>query len=366
MNRKFSKFSLILWGLFFSILLFSNVAYSHQIFVRNLIGKTTGALNTVPLPSKIKASSDYVPLFRIDITTNSGDASYVLKIVTVTLVNVVNFSSNTDLQPLISDGVTIFKDPQNGNYTFGIATTTWDGASSETKLTPDSITSVSLSSFSWSVRFAFSGANQPDAAVNSNKLYTFYICVKTADVSNGDQFHTDSNVSIDIAGSTFTITADAFPNMTADTISPAFQLAYSVNPTGGTSLTVANNDTYNIYSTTEVSNILPHQENNSISLRVTLGESNNSLSDTGIFSLYDLFTLDTSAIDGSNALNTKSISYNGSNEFTINYTLVSSTINQPSTPLPFRIKVRDAAGNESAYDESFYCYIDRTAPAEVT
>ena len=90
------------------------------------------------------------------------------------------------------------------------------------------------------------------------------------------------------------------------------------------------------------------------------------MTNNGIVPLNDLIILDTTGIDGGNPSNIKSVFYLGSlgpNEFSINYTIIQTSVNSPTTAIPLKIKVRDAAGNETEFDDSFRCFIDRTKPS---
>ncbi|HLD29639.1 MAG TPA: hypothetical protein VJC03_04810, partial [bacterium] len=56
--------------LLISFFLFSSALYSFDVDVVDMVGRVAGSTSTVALPASVKASSDWVPLFRIDISTN--------------------------------------------------------------------------------------------------------------------------------------------------------------------------------------------------------------------------------------------------------------------------------------------------------
>jgi len=337
----------------------SGMVYGHNITVTNMVGLSSGTYNIVPLPTKIKASSDYVPLFRINVTSNSVASPYQMQAVSFTITNVSGFQFDRDIS-----AVALFKDsvyPASAG-----STNTW--STSETLMATSQLV-MPASGASASYRVVLTLTTPTDGNINNAfDEYTYYIAVKTtAGIPNGTQFSAKINALDDvittISASTFTVTSGAGSTLTADITPPSLTIAYNPNAATGTSLTVENQDSYNVFSTTDIY----ISANNTIALRVTLGEGTNSLSDTGIFNLNDLFTLDTSALDG-NLSRTKSITSAGGNVYNVLYSLLNttSTINSPSSPVAFKVKVRDAAGNETAWDSSFNCFIDRTQPATVT
>jgi len=372
---SYKKLYLVVLSLLFTAsTLFSFDVGRDNSGVIDLVGKPVGTHNTVPLPKKIKANSNWVPLCKIDISTqNPGNYLYAVKEVTVTIkANSASFDYLTDIADL-----KIFTDEKNGNYQTN-STTTWDSSiygSSIIESTTNVQTVVMKSSGTvgglgwWKLLITFSN---PVAVDQTNRWYTFYICIKTSpNLAGNEQFALRNNagdISINI-GSGGSENYDVVPNlpafttMTADTVAPILQVGYALDSDRGSSLTVWNYDQYNIYATTTDTdgNYQPNA-NNTINLQVTLTENGNSLTDNSIVPLDDLFTLDLSQIDG-NLSNTKSIS-NADYSYDINYTLNAAyvTISSPTTPIPIRIKVRDAAGNESQWDESYFCYIDRTKP----
>ena len=339
----------------------SNAVYGHNITVTNLVGLSTVTYNTVPLASKIKASSNYVPLFRINITSSPISSPYQLQAVTFTITNDSGFQFDRDIS-----AVALFKDSVYPGAAG--STNTWAGSSVET-LIPTSQIVMPASGASGSYRIVLALTTPTDANINNAfDEYTYYIAVRTsAGIPGGTQFSAKidaaNDVILTVSGSTITTASGSGTILTADLTPPSFSVAYSPNATSGTGLTVQNQDTYNVYSTTEICSTA----NNLIHLRVTLDENLNSLSDTNVYMLNSLFTLDTSALDG-NVSNTKDITTVGGNVYDIQYSLLNTTatINLPSSPVPIGLKVRDAAGNETAFDTSFNCYIDRTKPSVVT
>ena len=340
------------------VLLTSSMIFSFEIYVRDMVGKsTTYAHTTVPLPSVVKADSDWVPLCKIDISTDTLE-NYLLREITVTIRSEAGFDYNIDIKE-----ARVFYDNKNGEYNIAIATTTWDGSGTEKLIDVAPIVST-VSADVWKVNFKF-GDKAPEIS-NPYKWYTFYFCIKTSSqIANNDEFvlrNLAEDIVLDINGIIETPSPlPSFTSLTADTIPPQLVAAYSLNPTSGTTLTVYNFDTYNIYTTTTDANNI--DANNDINIKIKLTENNVSLSDNGIISLYDLIILDTSQIDSNNPSNIKSVSYLGSNEFRIDYTIIHTTVNSPTTAVPLKIKVRDAAGNETDWDDSFRCFIDRTKPA---
>lgn len=353
-----------------------NYGYAFQVTVQNMVGITSGTYNTIPLPAKIKASSDFVPLFRINLSTNASsfpisNNRYSIDIVTITIKGISNFNPTDDLLELTSDGLTLFKD---GPYA---STNTWGVSSSETKVlcgySPNTwATAGSTTTATWSVKMQPSSTLYLSDLASSSVNYTFYVCVKTSgNISDGDNFRAKidalGDVSVTIrdnvlaSSDTFKPAIIAVSTMTADTVAPIFQSVYSPNAASGDTLTVDNTATYNVYSTTDIYS----SASNTINVKVTLIDSYNMLTDTGLYPAGELFTLDTTAIDAAIS-NTKTVSGSGTNtEYTINYIINSSTINSETTALPLRIKVRDAAGNESSWDESFRLNLDRNKPSAV-
>ncbi|MFA5859661.1 MAG: Ig-like domain repeat protein [Elusimicrobiota bacterium] len=347
-----------------------------EVTVTNMVGITSGTYNTVALPSKIKAVSDYTPLFRINISSNAYNSgeSWTIECVTVTISNTQSFNPANDLFALNSGGLVLVAD--NANPAYLTSTNTWSGYSSETLVA----TSIYPTSWSgngpWQVKLTPSSALAIDQA---NRHYTYYVCIKTTStISNGDRFR----AQIDDAGEVEVVVKENAVSstvlvlqptsgangtiITADTSGPVIQPVNTPSPTTGTTPTVLNNDSFNIYTTSDV---LPTNAGarTKLSLNISLGatETAAALSDSGLYNLTDLFTLDTSAIDGK-VSNTLAVTDQGSGVFKLQYTITTTTVNAPTTQLPVRIKVRDAAGNESAWDETFYCIIDRGRPDVIT
>ncbi|MCX7716315.1 MAG: thrombospondin type 3 repeat-containing protein, partial [Endomicrobia bacterium] len=356
MNKKLKK---IFTFVITTHLLLLCIGYNFVINVYDMVGKssTTFVHTTVPLPSVTKATSDWIPLWKIDISTNIS-APFELKSITVTLIGVSNFEILKDISE-----IRILKDDKNGQL-ITTSTTTWNGASIEQVVNVSPIiTSSGTPGPFWRLYFSFTNEIPIDAP---NRWFTIYFCVKTSSqIPNTAQFrvrNTLGDITLNISNNIFTPTLPvAVSTMTADTIPPQFVASYTLNPTNGTSLTVFNFDTFNIYTTTTDAgnNVFA---DNSIQVKIKLTESDVSLSNNNIVPLADLIVLDTAEIDANNPVNFKSISYLGSNEFGITYTLIQTTINSPTIALPLKIKVRDAAGNETEWDNSFRCFIDRAKP----
>jgi len=348
------------------VLTTSSYMFSFEIYVRDMVGKTTSyAHTTVPLPSVVKANSDWVPLCKIDISTDTGNENYVLTAATITIRDLSNFDFFEDIS-----SIRLFYDDQSGNYTTA-STKTWYGSYKENlvDVAPVLISSgVQASTPYWKIYFEFTGGNRKNVGSSPNVWYTLYFCIKTSgQITNNDQFSLRTlpgDLVLDINGNTETPALPTFTKLAADTFPPQLVAAYSLNPENGTTLTVYNYDTYNIYTTTTDANN-PYA-NNDINIKIRLAESTSTMTNNGIVPLNNLIILDTAGIDGGNPSNIKSVFYLGSlgpNEFSINYTIIQTTVNSPTTAIPLKIKVRDAAGNETEFDGSFRCFIDRTKPS---
>jgi len=371
LRKKTQKSNLILGGkmvrftksllCFVAVSLFmAGSLFAQVVTVTNLVGVSTGIYTTVPLPSVIKASSNYAPLFRINVTTAAGN--YQITAVTFTITSGGGFQYDTDV-----NSVAIIKDASNP--VSWSSTNTWSGSETALAATTQVIPASGASGI-YTVILTLVTPADGDWTGNGQN-YTYYIALRTsANITHGDQFNAEldnaNEVIVTMSGESYSPTSSNGTVMTADTLAPVLQLAYEINSTSGTTKTVANNDMYNVFTTTDITTI-PGTGNNTVSLRVTLAGSDTfaNLTNTGVYPLSDLFTFDTTAIDAGLS-NTKIVSSNGGSEYRIDYVVTNSTINQQTTPSGIRIKVRDAAGNESAVDDSFYCYMDRTKPSAVT
>ena len=369
---KFQKTKLSI--VFICLVLLVNFSFCFNVQLTNLVGLATGPYNDVPLPSKVKSASEYVPLIMINITTNTPVNNYALSIITVTIQALTTgFNPAIDLESLSNNGIALFKDSIYPN----INPNKWNGATVEkliqtTKFPSDWISAVGSSS--WTVKLSMDLNDTLLGSTIGN--YTFYICVKTSNqITDGDKFRIkldkvgDIILFIkDITGSSDTIrTPDGISvsTITADTTPPKIKLVYDINPTNGTTRTVKNIDTYNIYTTTDIAK--NPDANNTLDLRITLEEDVNSLTDNNIIKdINSLFFLDTSSLDLNVSSFTLSVSTVSPTEFSIKYTILTTTVNSPTSSLPVGIKIRDAAGNWSEMDTSFYCYIDRTIPEPIT
>jgi hypothetical protein len=117
--------------------------------------------------------------------------------------------------------------------------------------------------------------------------YTLHFCIKTfGQIINNDQFSLRNIVGdlvLDVNGKIETPSLPTFTKLTADTSPPQFVAAYSLNPENGTTLTVYNYDTYNIYITaTDANN--PYA-NNDINIKIRLTEGITTLTDNDIVPL---------------------------------------------------------------------------------
>ncbi|MEW6556290.1 MAG: Ig-like domain-containing protein [Elusimicrobiota bacterium] len=326
-----------------------------DVSVTDLVGEDIGANTNITLPSVIKASSDWIPLYKITITTTT---SYTLNITTVTLVRKTTyFDASVDLLAL-SNGLAFFKDDGNG---------VWEGSATEyqcsASATPSTWTENPADT--WRVMLSLTSNRGITAGDNF-----FYLAIRTSDsIENGAQFRADYNANGELVlefsdGTTETGNYGAADTMTADIIAPSFQYSYTPDATDGTTAKVINWASDNVYS----------QSNDStINIAVDLGELQTKLDPDSIFALSELFT-----IDETDYLGAGSVSYpwyadiadgdGNADECWIQYDLSASTVNQNTdgvNPLKFQIRVRDAAGNVSALEDSFNIYIDSKAPEAV-
>ncbi len=373
----FRKTFCLLTTLLTVLLLNISTVSAFEVTVDNLVGISSGtAFTTTPLPSTVKANSSYVPLFRINISSNyfSGEL-YTLKAVTVTIRNVSNFDPAQDLYPISQGGIVLVADSGNGS-TLSTSTNTWDGYSLENSVNSNIYPTSWTGSTPWTICF---NPVTPPPVDTANRSYTYYVCIKTTStISHDDKLRAEINstgeIKLDIYNGNppndhvyVEPTTSAGTTLTADTQSPDFKISYTPNPQTGTTLTVNNVSShgYNIFSTTDIS----VTANNIMSIKVNvMGNSSTDLTN-GVYNLSNLFTLDTSNIDGNASKTlaaTAGLSSGGYTEYTLTYTITTSTTNAPTTPQQIKVKVRDAAGNESAWDESFYVYMDRTKPTIVT
>jgi len=341
------KIIFLLLGIFVSLR-----AFAFDVEIVNMVGIPEGSTSTVALPSVIKADSDWIPLFRIDISTN--ETGYTLTAITFTLSNVLRFDATLDLKS-VSSGVALFKDTLDSVWGNGseqeIAITTtpsdWTGSSPEViKVSPTS------------------GIN---LAASKN---SFYLCIKTSDQIQGDggltsdQFKVETDnagevvVEISDGSYTFTPTLSTAKTFTADTEAPAFQVAYTPDSSDGTSNTIFNQGADNVYKVGDA-----------IIISFDLGEDDNSLNPGSFFALADLLSISSVSLLGTSGTATKTLAYSGGNKFLMSFTINSSTVNQNTdgvNPISFPIRIRDAAGNWSEWDNTFEVYLDSKAPSAAT
>ncbi|MFH1421240.1 MAG: hypothetical protein ABIH42_00770, partial [Planctomycetota bacterium] len=339
----------LLLGLLF---VFSASVFAYNVSVTDMVDKATGADTDIPLPNVIKADSDWVPLYKINVSTNSA---YTLQVVTVTLVeqSASTFDPNVDLL-----------DPDNGLAIFKDADGTWDTTTTSSRCaasySPSDWTETPAGSNYWVTKLTLSSNN----SIASGSNY-FFVAVKTADgISNGDQFSAEfdsvGDLVLLISSTTITQNFGAATTLTADTNSPALQEAYNPDPSDGTTSTVENQSGDNVYS---VAN------DNIVSFRVNLGETSAALNPNTRYILNNLIEINSGALIGTSGAATTAFAYIGANIFNLNYTITSSTVNENTdgiSPIPFRFRIRDAAGNWSSWSSDFNVYIDSKNPEGVT
>ena len=158
-----------------------SISYSYQVTVQNLVevSTTSSIYTSVPLPSKIKANSNYIPIARINFISLPAESlsGYYIKEISVTVQNVSNFDAATDLLPLSSNGIALFADSTQSN----VSTNTWDGISNETEVTTTKYPATWAECggpSSWTVKLTPTVPNQTQVSSTGNN-YTFYICIKT-------------------------------------------------------------------------------------------------------------------------------------------------------------------------------------------
>ncbi|MFH1957437.1 MAG: T9SS type A sorting domain-containing protein [bacterium] len=343
----------IVFGLLF---VFSTQIYAFNSSVVNMVGIPVGSTSTVALPAVVKAESDVVPLFRIDISTNDATPGYTLTAITCTISNSLGFDASVDLLSL-SSGLLLYKDTVNSIWGDGseslVATTplpaSWSGNSPE-------IVKLTL--------------NSPNTLQNVNY---FYICIRTsAGIDDGDQFRAEldnaGEVILGINGANDlqpTLAANG-TIMTADTFKPVITAAYNPDADKGTTITVENQDGDNVYATGDTLDL-----NIYVTEPSGIGNetSANLRGDTNVVALNDCIDISASTILGSLGSGATTFTEIGAGVFNVQFTINDSAVNQNTdgtTPLTFGIKIKDGAGNESSLNTSFKVYIDSKAPDAVT
>jgi|GEM_PF-3288906 len=367
------SFKKIVLGLLF----FAVGSFAATVQVTDLVGLKL-ATDGYNLPNVVKANSDWIPLFRVDITTVAGAATdaYKLSSITFTITNVNNFdTADGDLGSALLTSLRVFTSTAcisyaGGTPTYkiaGVGASAWAGGGDETVEIVFG-TPITLSSYT----------------VNS-----VYVAVKTGAGLEGnglqggadDQFSanwaadaTKFNVKITSGSATYNeTTAFNGDTITADVFAPAIQVAYSPIAANGQTNTVYAGDAGGIAA---VDNVF--KSGDSMIFTITVkdangnGEDNNTLiGDAAVFSLLDCLDFSINGIlQGplSDATTAFAASTNGYPEFKITYTPTNTTKNMNTdgtTPLIVSIGVHDGAGNYSTTDTSFKVYLDSKTPVAV-
>ncbi|MFH1353286.1 MAG: hypothetical protein ABIH68_06925, partial [bacterium] len=358
----------IIFGLLFVL---SASVHAVDITINNLVGLDGAGSSGYDLPDVVKASSDWVPLFRLDITTVAASSSdaYKLASITCTIEDVANFDTDDDDLGSLTSSLGVFTDTgcttSAGSLTYkiaGAAVTSWAGGGEET------------------VEIVFAAP----VSLSSWTLTSFYIAVKTGSGLEGDgpdyagaddEFRakwandgTIFNVKVTSGNSIYNITAagaGTSDTLVADVKAPTFVTAYSPAADSGQTTTVYAGDKGGVAATDNV-----FKTGDTITVTVKLKdeagntETNAGLrGDTSVITLNDCIEISASTILGSlgSGTTTFSAATAGAPEFKIAFQINNSAVNQNTdgtTPLTFGIKVKDGAGNETSMNTSFEIYLD--------
>ncbi len=339
-------------------------AHAFNVEVTNMVGIPAGSTSSIVLPEVIKANSNWRPLFKVVFSSDDLSETYDFQQATITLAdqNPNNFDPSIDLN---DTPIKIFNDNNSGELDDQI----WDEANSEDDTSASVILSITGST-SYYFRLNLDNSKAIDT---SDRDYTFYFCIKTSDqIVNDDAFNVKWTKVGDLVFTLesksdiqnldyYTITgntADNTDTLTADTVAPVIDVAsYNPDADDGTTSSVENQDTNNVYKVSNTSN--------TIDIYFDLGEQTATLDPGDDYVIEKLVRVSSPAILGSAGSATKTFTDLETNEWELEYTINSSTINQNTdgtNPIAFPIRVRDAAGNWSSVDSSFEIYIDSKTP----
>jgi len=343
----------IIFGMLFVL---STQIYAFNSSVVDMVGIPAGSTSTVVLPSVVSAESSVVPLFQIKISTNSE--GYTLTAITCTISDQGSFNASVDLLPLASGGLVLYKDASNFQ---------WEGTGTETLIPVTFSPSAWTGAASQVIKLTLDSAQ----AVGLNDVY--YVCMRTsARIGDGDQFRAElddaGEVILGISGASDlqpTLAANGTV-MTADTIAPTITADFTPDDSDGTTISVSNNASENVYKTGDQIDVNIYiRENGGIGDETDA----NLQGDTDVVALNDCIEISASSILGSLGYGTTTFTEIGSGIFRVQFTINDSAVNQNTdgtSPLTFGIKVRDGAGNESSLDTSFEIYLDSKTPEAVS
>ncbi|MBA3065603.1 hypothetical protein FP828_03835, partial [bacterium] len=357
------SFKKIVLGLLFC----ATGVFAATVQVTDLVG-FNGATPAQDLPAVIKANSGWVPLVQVQVSSNTALASEVYKVYSITFTLDSNnfFNAAVDLNGAVADSLRVFTDTActsavPGTITHKIAgqtVTAFAGTDPET------------------IEIEF--GTPVNVSTNSATSPTFlYVAVKTGSgISDGDVFRVQWNNAnefcVRVSSSAGTVNQDIIPAaangsfMTADIYAPAITVNYSPDADKGTTNTVENQDNDNVYKTGDTIDL-------NIYVTEPSGVGNESAAnlrgDAGVVTLNDCIEISASSILGSLGSGTTIFTDQTGGIFRVQYTITDSDVNQNTdgaTALSFGIKIKDGAGNESAWDTSFKLYIDSKTPDAVS
>ncbi|PIU18601.1 MAG: hypothetical protein COT16_01700, partial [Elusimicrobia bacterium CG08_land_8_20_14_0_20_44_26] len=162
--------------LFVSAFVFTANAYAFNTDIINMVGIPAGSTSTVILPSVIKAGSDWIPLYKITISTDYAAAGhYDIIQITFTLGNQNAFDPTVDLS-----AIGIFNDDQSGTLNDQIWALAGDTASGRTIYSGMPTPLFSGTSYYYRLNINAETGSDHNRIASNNRDNTLYFCIKTS------------------------------------------------------------------------------------------------------------------------------------------------------------------------------------------